>query len=66
MCLMGASALLSGCTPTTTAQTNKRPGVETTGEKSSYTQQELMKRGQPTTGEALAAQDASVYLSNHR
>ena len=66
MCLMGASALLSGCTTTTTAQTNQRPDVEITGERNSYSQRELMKRGQPTTAEALAAQDASVYLSGHR
>ena len=64
--LFALAAFLPGCTTTTTTTTavpEGRPDVEITSEKRSYSQRELQKRGQPTVGGALEAQDPSVYIS---
>ena len=63
--ISAAAFSLVGCTTqsTMTAQREGRPDVEITSEKRSYSQAELQKRGRPTLGEALAAQDASVQIS---
>ena len=67
---VGLAALLPGCTTTTTTASRTaqdgRPHVENTGDRRSYSQEELQKRGQPTVGGALEAQDASVRISGGR
>ena len=68
LCLTAAA--FSSCTTTTTttasADPNARPDVEITSEKRSYSQAELKRRGHPTVGGALEAQDASVRVSGSR
>jgi hypothetical protein len=61
----GAAAVLSSCTTTTTttAQSDKRPDVEMTTEKRSYSAEELRKRrGGTDIADSLEAQDASVRI----
>jgi hypothetical protein len=58
-----ASCETSSTTAANTQQT--RPGVELTSEKKSYTQEELRKRGRPTVGGALEAQDPSIQVTGH-
>jgi hypothetical protein len=61
---IGAAAVLSSCTTTdTTAQSDKRPDVEITTEKRSYSAEELKKRrGGTDIADSLEAQDASVRI----
>ena len=65
--LSAVALSFAGCTTTTrtTAQQERRD-VEITSEKRSYSQAELQKRGRSNVGEALEAQDASVYISGRR
>ena len=68
--IIAAIALLPGCTTTTTTASRTaqdgRAHVENTGDRRSYSQEELQKRGQSTVGGALEAQDASVRTSGGR
>ena len=62
--LLGLGAiLLSGCT-TGTPTASTRPTLTT--EKKVYSKAELDKRGRQTPGEALAAQDEQVTISQGR
>ena len=64
-----AVMMLSSCTSTPTRSTALSGAQQTEDvrtRKSTYTQEELQKRGQPTLGGALEAQDASVRISGDR
>ena len=68
--LLAAAAFAQlGCTTTTTttAQTTTRdPRQGASLDRRVYTQEELQKRGQPTLGGALEAQDASIRVTGGR
>ena len=60
---LGLSALAS-CTTSQPVARSTDVDISTPGRRS-YSQAELQKRGRPTVGEALEAQDASVQVSHH-
>jgi hypothetical protein len=66
LCTISAATFLASCTTTTTtttAQSDKRPDVEMTTEKRSYSAEELKKRrGGTDIADSLEAQDASVRI----
>jgi hypothetical protein len=66
LCLSAFAFASCTTSTTTTASRDRSADVVITDEKRSYSQAELKRRGQPTVGGALEAQDASVRVSGAR